>query len=191
MTTSTPTWHPGKVLPIAEPQRAQVVAATGAWIERAAQLLALPLAPVPVLFDLRGSSAGMFRVHGKDCWIRFNPWIFAKHFENSLQFTVPHEVAHYAVHCKHRRRRVRPHGLEWQQVMRCFGLPPEVTFKLDLSGIPVRRQQRHAYRCACRDHEVSTVRHKRMREGRARYLCIYCDAPLHPAGQDGSSGSHR
>lgn len=169
------------MLPISQPQRAQVVAATDAWIERAAQLVDLPLAPVPVLFDLGGTSAGMFRAQGRDCWIRFNPWIFAKHFQDNLHFTVPHEVAHYAVHCQRHRRRVRPHGPEWQQVMRGLGLPPEVTFKLDLSGIPVRRQQRHAYRCACREHEVSTVRHKRMREGRARYLCRYCDAPLLPA----------
>lgn len=182
MTTSTPAAQPDKVLPISQPQRAQVIAATEAWIERAAQLLALPLAPVPVLFDLRGASAGMFRARGRDCWLRFNPWIFAKHFEDNLRFTVPHEVAHYAVHRQGHRRPVRPHGPEWQQVMRCFGLPPEVTFKLDLTGIPVRRQQRHAYRCACREHEVSTVRHKRMREGRARYLCRYCDAPLLPAG---------
>ncbi|MDO8860685.1 SprT-like domain-containing protein [Haliea sp. E1-2-M8] len=180
MTIFIPTEQTSAVLPIGQPQRAEVVAATEAWIERAAQMLALPLAPVPVLFDLRGTSAGMFRARGRDCWIRFNPWIFAKHFEDNLHFTVPHEVAHYAVHCQRHRRRVRPHGPEWQRVMRGFGLPPEVTFKLDLSGIPVRRQQRHAYRCGCRDHAVSTVRHKRMREGRARYLCRYCDAALLP-----------
>lgn len=169
------------MLPITGRQRQQVVAATEDWVERAGQLLALPLAPVPVLFDLSGATAGMFCARGKACWIRFNPWIFAKHFDHNLQVTVPHEVAHYVVHCQRHRRRVRPHGPEWQRVMRGFGLPPEVTCKLDLTGVPVRRQQRHPYRCACRDHEVSSVRHKRMLEGRARYLCRYCDAPLLPA----------
>jgi SprT protein len=182
MTSLIPTAHPHRVQPIGPQQRQQVAAATAAWIERAAQWLALPLAPVPVLFDLSGATAGMFRAQGKDCWIRFNPWIFAKHFEDNLNFTVPHEVAHYAVHSQRHRRRVRPHGPEWQRVMRGFGLPPEVTFKLDLTGVPVRRQQRHPYRCACREHEVSTVRHRRMHEGRARYLCRFCAAPLRPAG---------
>lgn len=180
MTTLISTERPPRVRPIDAQQRRQVVAATEAWIDRAGQLLGLSLAPVPVLFDLRGATAGMFRARGRECWIRFNPWIFAKHFDDNLHVTVPHEVAHYAVHCQRHRRRVRPHGPEWQRVMRGFGLPPEVTFKLDLAGVPVRRQQRHAYRCACRDHEVSTVRHKRMLEGRARYLCRYCDAPLLP-----------
>lgn len=181
MTSLTPTGRPQRVQPIDPQQRLQVVDATQAWIERAAQVLALPLAPVPVLFDLSGTSAGMFRARGEECWIRYNPWIFAKHFEGNLHSTVPHEVAHYAVYSQRHRRRVRPHGPEWQRVMRGFGLPQEVTFKLDLAGVPVRRQQRHTYRCACREHEVSTVRHKRMREGRARYLCRYCDAPLLPA----------
>ncbi len=173
--------HPQRVRPIDPQQRAQVLVATEAWIERAAELVALPLKPVPVLFDLGGATAGMFRARGEECWIRFNPWIFARHFEDSLQFTVPHEVAHYAVYCQRHRRRVRPHGPEWQRVMRGFGLPPEVTFKLDLDGVPVRRQRRHAYRCACREHAVTTVRHRRMCEGRARYLCRYCNAPLLPA----------
>jgi len=182
MTSLTCTGPPQRVQPIDSPQRLQVVAATEAWIERAGQLLDLPLVPVPVLFDLSGRIAGMFRARGEECWIRYNPWIFAKHFEDNLHFTVPYEVAHYAVYSQRHRRRVRPHGPEWQRVMRGFGLPPEVTFKLDLAGVPVRRQRRHAYRCACREHEVSTVRHRRMCEGRARYLCRYCDSPLFPAG---------
>jgi SprT protein len=181
MTSDIPTGRPQRVQPIDSRQRLQVVDATEAWIGRAAQLMVMPLPPVTVLFDLRGASAGMFRARGGECCIRYNPWIFAKRFEDSLRFTVPHEVAHYAVYSQGHRRRVLPHGPEWQQVMRAFGVPPEVTFATDLEGVPVRRQQRHAYRCACREHAVSTVRHKRMCEGRVHYLCRCCKSPLLPA----------
>ena len=49
------------ITPIDELQRAQVVRATQRWVERAADLLAHPMAVPPVLFDLSGSTAGMFR----------------------------------------------------------------------------------------------------------------------------------
>lgn len=181
MTAPVSSAHSQLLQPINAQQRLQVMDATEAWIGRAAQLVVLPLPPVTVLFDLRGASAGMFRARGGECCIRYNPWIFAKCFEDSLRFTVPHEVAHYAVYSQRHRRRVRPHGAEWQHMMRAFGVPPDVTFVTDLEGVPVRRQQRHAYRCACRGHAVSTVRHKRMSEGRAHYLCRCCKSPLLPA----------
>ncbi|WP_286996060.1 SprT-like domain-containing protein [Haliea sp.] len=167
--------------PIGGAQRAQVIAATQAWVDRAAALLAQPLELPTVLFDLSGGSAGMFRVHGASCSIRYNPWIFARHFDENLEHTVPHEVAHYVVHMRYPRRRLKPHGPQWQQVMQLFGRPPRVTFDLALDGVPMRRQRRHPYHCGCREHAVSTVRHNRMRDGRARYLCRYCSGVLRPA----------
>jgi SprT protein len=170
------------ITPIDELQRAQVVRATQRWVERAADLLAHPMAVPPVLFDLSGSTAGMFRAQGEACCIRYNPWIFARHFDENLQHTVPHEVAHYAVHQRYLNRRLKPHGPQWRRIMQLFGLPAQVTFNFALDGVPIRRQRLHSYRCGCREHAVTTVRHNRMREGRARYLCRYCNTALLPAG---------
>ncbi len=170
------------IQPIGADLRQRVRDATGHYIDRAGALFGRQFAPVPVLFDLSGTAAGMFKAHGRQCWIRYNPWIFAKYFEVNLRDTVPHEVAHYIVHEVYRRRRIRPHGPEWRGLMAHFGADPEVTFKLDLEGVPLRRQHTHPYRCDCREHRVSTTRHNRVLRGTGRYCCRYCEGELVYAG---------
>lgn len=164
--------------PIGEQQRQLVVARTRDYIATAEEVLQRAFRPVTVSFDLRGTTAGMFRAHGRRREIRYNPWIFAKHWEYNLEGTVPHEVAHFVVHEVYGSGRVRPHGEEWQALMQYFGAEPEVTFKLSLDGVPQRRQRTHPYRCACRDHEVSTTRHNRVQRGTGEYLCRYCNTRL-------------
>ena len=170
------------IQPIGTDLQQRVRDATLRHVDRAGALFDRRFDPVPVLFDLRGTAAGMFKAHGRRRWIRYNPWIFAKYFEENLRDTVPHEVAHYIVHELYGRRRVRPHGPEWQALMALFGADPEVTFKLDLEGVPRRRQATHAYRCDCREHQVSTTRHNRVLRGTGRYHCRYCDGELVYAG---------
>jgi len=72
--------------------------------------------------------------------------------------------------------------------MRAFGAAPAATCRYDLDGIPVRRQQRFSYRCACTTHSISTVRHKRIQHGRVRYSCRRCRTPLSYAGKTPESG---
>jgi SprT protein len=166
------------VEPIDLAQRAQVLARTEHFIALAGDILEYSFSPVPVEFDLRGTTAGMFKTYGKKHWIRYNPWIFAKYYAENLRDTVPHEVAHYIIYHLYGNRRVKPHGPEWQALMMEFGADPGVTFNLDLSGIPQRRQRSHAYRCACQDHEVSSTRHNRVQRGKASYQCRNCHGDL-------------
>lgn len=133
---------------------------------------------IPVLFDLSGRSAGMFRVHGRQRAIRYNPWIFAKYYRENLESTVPHEVAHYIVHEMFPQRGIKPHGPEWRELMGHFEADPGVTFDLDLSGVPQRRQRSHPYRCGCRVHLLSTTRHNRVQRGTGEYQCTRCGGPL-------------
>jgi len=142
--------------------------------------LGRPLPRIPVRFDLYGTTAGMFKYCGDNKCLRFNPWIFARYFEENLRDTVPHEVAHRVVHEIHGARGVRPHGREWRALMAVFGADPAVTFERDLTGIPRRRQARHAYRCACSVHQLSTTRHNRIRRGAAQYQCRRCGDRLRP-----------
>ena len=169
--------------PIGAEQQAQVLTETARFVDLAAQVLEYPFASIPVHFDLSGTTAGMFRVSGKECCIRYNPWIFAKYFPENLAGTVPHEVAHYIVHTLYPRKRTKPHGLEWQAVMSVFDADPDVTFDLDLRGVPQRRQRSHPYNCGCQQHEVSTTRHNRMQKRRTVYLCRQCNGTLLYAGQ--------
>jgi SprT protein len=131
-----------------------------------------------ITFDLSGTTAGQYRrtigAFGRaQHRLRFNPYLLAKHFDESLVTTVPHEVAHYAVAVRYRDHRVSPHGCEWREAMALLGAPAEVTHALDVSDVPRRRQRQWTYRCACAEHRLSTTRHNRVLQG-ARYYCRRC-----------------
>lgn len=164
--------------PIGAAARAQVCEATEACVVRAEACYERRFDRIPVVFDLRGTTAGMYKVVGSKRCIRYNPWIFAKYFEENLAETVPHEVAHFIVDDLFGLRNIKPHGREWQAVMAALGANPEVTFKLDLTGVPRRAQRSHRYRCPCKVHEISTTRHNRVQRGKSNYLCRECNSRL-------------
>lgn len=164
--------------PIGDTQQRQVEQRTEEFLCRADELFGRRFARVPVLFDLRGRTAGMFKVIGKRGLIRYNPWIFGKYFEENLRDTVPHEVAHYIVHEVYPRRGTKPHGHEWRNLMAQFGANPGVTFDLDLNGVPQRSQRSHRYHCGCQVHEVSSTRHNRVQRRKVHYHCCSCAGRL-------------
>ena len=164
--------------PIDSHEQASVVALTADYIARAESIFQQRFPTVEVEFDLYGGSAGMFKVHGNHCWIRYNPWLFAKYFEENQSGTVPHEVAHYIIHRVYGLHRVRPHGQEWQALMHKFKADASVTSDFDLTGIPQRRQRRFTYHCDCRTHELSTRRHYTVLRRKASYHCLKCKVEL-------------
>ena len=85
--------------PIDDQQRAEVREATDACIGQARTLYGRDFSILPVDFDLRGKCAGMYQVRRGQRRIRYNPWLFAKYYSDSLSDTVTHEVAHYVVDC--------------------------------------------------------------------------------------------
>lgn len=148
---------------------------------RAAAVLDIRLPVIPFRLDLSGTVAGMFCVRGQQRWLRFNPWLFANDFALHARDTVTHEVAHYGVYTVFgHQRRIKPHGSEWRSLMVALGADPKATFRANMDGVPVRRQSRHAYRCACQQHWVSATRHNRMAGGRAEYRCRVCHERLSP-----------
>lgn len=187
------------VIPISESQQREVIEQTKHFIQRGSALFRHDFAAIPVAFDLRGRAAGMYKVTGREkgwAWgkgggkarnrqIRYNPWIFAKYYEENLTVTVPHEVAHYLVDCLHglnrgSLRRLRPHGAEWKAVMDAFGVDSSVTAKFDLVGIPTRQHQQFKYRCDCKTHQIGIRRHNKVLRGEASYLCRHCGDALKP-----------
>ncbi|MEJ2669536.1 MAG: SprT-like domain-containing protein [Gammaproteobacteria bacterium] len=166
--------------------------------------------PIPeIVYNLRGKTAGIFqyecvsaRRHSTQpptLRIRFNPTLLATHRDVFLNEVVPHEVSHLAVHCYyqnqhyqnqhlshnagHKRRRVlRPHGPEWQDIMRnCFQLPPKIYHDFPVTSA---RQHPHPfeYACACRKHYFTARRHKNRLHG-TQYLCRHCGEPLRYMGK--------
>lgn len=162
-----------------------VVNATHGWVKKASDLYSITIDPIDVFFDLRGRTSGMFCTRGKRRWIRYNPWIFAKHFDDSLAITVPHEVAHYVCFLLHERKhwfngkqKLKPHGVEWKAVMQQFGVPANATCTLDISDVPQKQLKRFPYKCLCSTHELTSIRHNRIVRGRNRYLCPKCNSEL-------------
>jgi SprT protein len=166
------------VVPIDEQQQQHVCRVTEEYLQQASEIYAFDVRPVPVLFDLKGRAAGMYVVQNRHRCIRYNPWLFARYFEESLVSTVPHEVAHCVCDILYGLANIKPHGVEWQQVMRSLGAEPRATGRYDLAGIPVRRQQRFAYQCDCMLHQLSASRHYRIQRGNTVYSCRGCGQPL-------------
>ncbi len=131
----------------------------------------------PIRFSVKGTAWGYYQRRGKHVEIRFNPLLFARYFQEGLEDTVPHEIAHYFVDSMYTGR-PKPHGPEWREVMNLFGIEnPRATSDYDTSGLGVRKQKRMKYRCACQIHEVSKTRHNRMLRG-SKYLCRSCNQEL-------------
>lgn len=170
-----------RIIPIDADKQKMVTAETDKYLQLASDIFHHPFKPINILFDLSGQASGMFRVKQGVAAIRYNPYIFAKHYTYSLSNTVPHEVAHYIMYSLYGLKRVRPHGKEWQGLMLKFGAEPSRTNSLDLEGVPTRRQQRHKYKCCCTDHLISSRRHNKITAGEVRYFCRSCKGELQPA----------
>jgi SprT protein len=151
-----------------------------ALLARAERRFGVRIAPPQIRFDLRGRAAGQFRSRdGRHCELRFNGELMLRHGERFLDRTVPHETAHLVAFRLHGPR-VRPHGTEWQDIMRLFGVVPERCHDYDVGGLQTRRLRRYLYQCACRSHQLSSIRHHRVLRGQI-YLCRSCGAELRPA----------
>ncbi len=159
-------------------QQLLVCNATSDCLKRAGEIFQITLEPIAIKFDLTGRSAGMYRVQRGQRTIRYNAHLFAKYFDDNLATTVPHEVAHYTADVLYGFHRIRPHGAEWRAIMRALGVEPRATGQYDLSGIPVRRQQRFNYRCRCQTYRLTATRHFRVRRNQAVYHCRQCGEKL-------------
>ena len=165
-----------KIEPINESQKECVIDRTRYFIDEAGKIYQHDFEFISVDFDLKGRVAGMYRTNRHQRMIRYNPYIFAKYFEDSLASTVPHEVAHYVTDMMFGHR--RPHGEEWREVMQAFGADASRICNYDLDGIPVRRYRHHAYHCLCMTHEITSRRHNKIIKNKAHYFCKKCHEVL-------------
>ena len=159
-------------------QRQEIIHATHERISQASEGLGGELPLIEVTFDVTGHTWGYYRRQGKKRSIRYNPQIFSQHFEEGINTTIPHEVAHYVVDTLYTGKR-KPHGAEWKNTMAFFGIPnARATHTSDMSNIPSRRQPRHLYRCGCQSHELSTTRHNKIQYRGMAYFCCLCGEKL-------------
>jgi SprT protein len=137
----------------------------------------IPKASIEVRFDLRGKTAGQVRIRARGQFlIRYNPDLLKRGGADFLDRTVPHEVAHVLAYHRHGPN-IRPHGPEWQRIMRQLGAEPTRCHDFDVSGLSARRLQYFDYHCGCMEHQLSSIRHNKVGKGQ-RYLCRRCGEPL-------------
>ncbi len=174
------------VLPLSAEQQQKVVNKTRAYIEQASELFNLKDKAVEISFNLKGRCSGMYRIkYGKgrifirkQREIRYNPYIFSKYFEDNYTTTIPHEVAHYVTDIIYGLKNIKPHGREWKAVMHAFGADASVTANYDLSGIPLKKQSLFTYQCDCREHQLTSIRHNKIKKRRYQYYCNVCKQTL-------------
>lgn len=132
-----------------------------------------------ISLQLRGQKAGV--AHLGENLLRFNAQLYRENREEFLRQTVAHEVAHMVAHQVFGSR-IRPHGEEWQLIMRgVYQLPPH---RCHNYAVARRRTTRYLYRCQCPDQQFpfTAQRHALVGKGR-RYLCRRCRAQLVFSGE--------
>ena len=159
-------------------QERSVVAEVNRYLEMVSREFEVELPNIEVRFDLIGKTIGMYCKKRGHRSIRFNPYVFAKYWRENLADTVPHEVAHYVSDVLFDSRYIKPHGREWQSIMRFFGVEPKPRCYFDLSDIPKRELKRFDYSCLCGTHQLTAIRHNRIKAGKRRYFCRSCAAEL-------------
>ncbi len=147
-------------------------------------------------FSLRGKTAGQLcaRSNGftTSYTIRLNLAFARKHHQEFVDDVIPHELAHfyilwkYGIQRKSRKNRIRPHGLEWQSVMlHCFKRPAEIYHSFDVPEQNTQRKmQTYTYKCSCRTHKLSAIRHNKIQKGKMKYLCQFCKKSLNHIAVD-------
>jgi SprT protein len=137
-----------------------------------------PLIPIPKLIFRRcGSRAGLHQwsvLEGSTVYI--NPDFFVKSYDEQLNVTLPHEVAHHVVEILWGHGRgVRSHGWQWSVVMKWIGLKPRRGHNMDMSSVQTRHVERpFKYLCGCHnDSHMLTLRlHEKIQiHGRNRICC--------------------
>ncbi|MGD2117619.1 MAG: SprT-like domain-containing protein [Chromatiales bacterium] len=132
-----------------------------------------------IQFNQRGTAAGSMKIQSNgEAVIRYNRQLLLENPQQFLQTTVPHEVAHLVAYQKYGAS-IRPHGAQWRAIMQLFQADASRCHNYDTSGLALRRYTRFNYSCACRTHELTSIRHKRILRGQ-QYLCRQCGQALRP-----------
>lgn len=117
-------------------------------LDLANQEYGLSLGMPPMLYILRGSTAGKAMSNYE---LRFHPTLLVAETDRYLKRTVPHEVAHLVVgareHLGHYRGfKVKSHGRQWKEVMRLYDAEETRCHSYDISGFRLRKT-RYEYKC--------------------------------------------
>jgi len=145
--------------------------------------------------NIKGKTAGQVRfsksgIRYDHPILRFNPAMLLQYKTQFIEEVVPHECAHLIVHklyeqsfLRHKRNIIKPHGVEWQTVMRdVFARTPKVTHTFDTN---TPKRDSYLYQCGCTEltHRLGIIRHNKVIREQSAYRCKRCSQSLVFNGQ--------
>lgn len=129
-----------------------------------------------VRFDLKGSCAGRACYKNGEHYVRFNLEIAKDNLNTFVKRTVNHELAHVLQH--RFSLGSKPHGKEWKHFCKVLtGSEMPRCHSYEVSHL-TRRRRTYLYTCGCRDHEITSIKHRRIISGMYSYWCKSCGNKL-------------
>jgi SprT protein len=146
------------------------------YIKLANDMYGMDLSQPVISFKLTGRTAG--KANYMKNLIKYNAILLEENGDDFLKRTVPHEVAHIVARNKSTYR-IKPHGYEWKQVMKDFGLGAKRCHSYDTTNSRAKRSvsKDFKYKCACKVYHLTIIRHRRIQKG-AMYTCRTCKGGL-------------
>lgn len=133
-----------------------------------------------LVFRQMGRRAGLCSTNRttKACTVSINPDFFAKHHDQMIGRTVPHEIAHYISLVVYGQEG-SGHGYLWQSVMRALGIADSNRcHTYSLEGVKTRQVNKpYAYKCGCMIHKETAHIHNKIQRGYI-YTCRKCRQKL-------------
>lgn len=117
---------------------------------------------LPIVFTQSGRVAGMAKRKGNIYNIEFNVEAILRDWDEMVNNTIPHEMAHIVDMFLHGGR--SSHGPRWQSIAFALGCNPQRTHDIPLSK--ARRTRRYLYVASCGTRlEIGSRHHRRIRRG--------------------------
>lgn len=133
-----------------------------------------PLIRPTVGFTKRGKVAGVASY--RDNHINLNMVLLTENAEEFINTTVVHELAHLIAYQVYGSAGTG-HSRVWKDVYIRLGGNGETYHNYDTTNSTVRKVKKYRYFCDCMEHELTSIRHKKIFDG-AEYYCKQCKVEL-------------
>ncbi|MDF7670506.1 SprT family zinc-dependent metalloprotease [Orbaceae bacterium ESL0721] len=143
----------------------QVMACLRLHLAQANTLLQTNYTEPTITYRSKGSIAGSAYLTRWE--IQLNRTLLCENGTPFIEEVVPHELAHLLVYKQYGR--VKPHGKEWQNIMRTvLGREAKTTHCFSVS------RPTYVYICACQEHHLTLIRHNKIQKNNTQYFCKKC-----------------
>ena len=118
--------------------------------------------------------------------IRLNPALLNELKQSYIDEVLVHEYGHACVSelvgYFQNGKRVMPHGKEFKYFCAMFGIVGKSTSNIAKNSKAIktsgRTTARYPYTCGCQIHELTTIRHNKIKRGESTYTCKKCGQKL-------------